>query len=252
MTSNRIRKASFPAIAASVLALVSLVVMLPATQAAAKAPKKVTVTFNAAGGKVGAKASVKKKVVKGKKVGKLPIAKRTAYSFKGWFSKRSGGRKIAASTKIGAKSTFYARWVRVLSAADRQLVGKWSSRRDTPFDGSGNRIEFWTDGTFLYTFRAIVSGEAVVTTTGGEFTARSGRIIGTNIKNSYLRSSGKGNYKNRPGKNLSWSYEFAERPYATDIDNEAWLNGAPWLNIKMSPQFDSRTAQYESFQRPDA
>jgi len=78
--------------------------------------KKVKVTFNVNGGKFttkkySKKAKMVKSITKGKKVGKLPKAKRTGYALKGWYTKKSGGKKVSKNTKIKKKTTYYAQWV---------------------------------------------------------------------------------------------------------------------------------------------
>ena len=61
---------------------------------------KLKITWNANGGKVDGKNTVTTTVIKGKKIAKLPTSpKRTGYSFKGWFTKKSGGSKITVNTK---------------------------------------------------------------------------------------------------------------------------------------------------------
>ena len=78
-------------------------------------PKKVsiikfTVRFQVNGGKA-LKASLRtKKIQKGKTLGKLPTPKRSKYSFKGWYTKKTGGKKVTAKTKIAKSMTLYARW----------------------------------------------------------------------------------------------------------------------------------------------
>jgi uncharacterized repeat protein (TIGR02543 family) len=71
--------------------------------------KKYTVKFNANGGKV-AKSS--KKVTFGAKYSALPKPTRTNKTFKGWYTKKSGGAKVTASSKVkNAKNiTLYAHW----------------------------------------------------------------------------------------------------------------------------------------------
>ncbi len=75
------------------------------------AANKYKFTFNKNKGRtiVGAKSKI---VTYNSKVGKLPRAVRTGYKFKGWFTKKSGGTKIASSTKmVFAKNTvLYAHW----------------------------------------------------------------------------------------------------------------------------------------------
>jgi uncharacterized repeat protein (TIGR02543 family) len=67
-----------------------------------------TVTFNANGGSVSPKT---KTIASGEKLGKLPAPKRTGYKFTAWFTKKFGGAKIKAATKMPAKDvTYYAHW----------------------------------------------------------------------------------------------------------------------------------------------
>jgi len=70
---------------------------------------KATLVFNYRGGVV----TVTKKVVKiGAKVGSLPVAKRSGYTFKGWYTAASGGKKVTSSTKVPkwTTHTLYAHW----------------------------------------------------------------------------------------------------------------------------------------------
>ncbi len=68
-----------------------------------------TVKFNANGGTTPKK---KKQVVYGGKYEILPTPSRKGYSFAGWFTKKSGGKKITSSTKVTTKKDhrLYARW----------------------------------------------------------------------------------------------------------------------------------------------
>ena len=49
-------------------------------------------------------------VAKGKAVGALESPTRDGYTFKGWFTKKSGGTKITAKTKVTKNVTYYAQW----------------------------------------------------------------------------------------------------------------------------------------------
>jgi uncharacterized repeat protein (TIGR02543 family) len=72
------------------------------------APATFTVTFNPNGGTV---SPATRKVTIGAKVGALPTPKRSGYKFKGWYTAKSGGTKVSASTKMPAKNmTYYAQW----------------------------------------------------------------------------------------------------------------------------------------------
>ena len=68
------------------------------------------VKFNANKGKV---KSSSKWIKQKAKVGKLPKPTRKGYKFKGWYTKKKGGKKISSSTKVsftGASKTYYAHW----------------------------------------------------------------------------------------------------------------------------------------------
>jgi uncharacterized repeat protein (TIGR02543 family) len=66
-----------------------------------------TVKFNANGGTV---ATAKKLVKKGKAIGTLPKPARSGYTFKGWYTKKSGGSKVTTKTKVKKNVTYYAHW----------------------------------------------------------------------------------------------------------------------------------------------
>jgi uncharacterized repeat protein (TIGR02543 family) len=72
---------------------------------------KYKVTFNANKGKVSEKAKFVKKVKYNSKLGKIKTPKRAGYKFKGWYTKKSGGKKIKLTTKMPAKNViYYAQW----------------------------------------------------------------------------------------------------------------------------------------------
>jgi uncharacterized repeat protein (TIGR02543 family) len=86
-----------------------------------KASKKtVKIKFSANGGKVSIKKngkaaqvkSLTKKLTSGKKFGSLPKVSRGGYyKFKGWYTSKTGGKKVTAKTTVYQKSkTLYARW----------------------------------------------------------------------------------------------------------------------------------------------
>lgn len=108
------------------------------------------VTWNGNGGKIGTKKTVLTTVKKGSKLANLAITpKRNGYTFKGWYTKKSGGNKITKNTKPTKTLTIYAHWSkktsnRVLNANEKKLVGKWK----VSWDGSGI-YQFNEDGTYL-------------------------------------------------------------------------------------------------------
>ena len=88
----------------AMVAILMLTMVLGAVQAVDAAPNKVKVTWNANGGKIGTSNTKVTSVKNGAKIGKLLKApKRNGYEFKGWYTKKSGGKKITTSTKIKKK-----------------------------------------------------------------------------------------------------------------------------------------------------
>jgi uncharacterized repeat protein (TIGR02543 family) len=68
------------------------------------------VKFNVNKGKALSKSKRFKLVKKGKAVGKLVKAKRPGYKFKGWFTKKKGGKKVTAKFIVRKNMTIYAHW----------------------------------------------------------------------------------------------------------------------------------------------
>jgi uncharacterized repeat protein (TIGR02543 family) len=74
------------------------------------APVKLSVKFSGNGGKIAGAKTKTVTVIKGNAIGKLPKAKRAKYLFKGWYTKKKGGKKITAKTKFAKNTTLYAHW----------------------------------------------------------------------------------------------------------------------------------------------
>jgi len=94
--------------------------------------KAYTLTFDANGGTVNPKS---KKVGNKLSYGTLPTPTRSGYTFDGWYTAKTGGKKVSTTTKMVAKSvTVYAQWKkstsnpsRVLNTEEKALIGSWSS-----------------------------------------------------------------------------------------------------------------------------
>lgn len=73
------------------------------------------VKLNANGGK-SEKSSIM--VKNGNRYGSLPAPKRSKYTFKGWYTSKTGGKKISASSLVSLQNnqTLYARWSKVTTA----------------------------------------------------------------------------------------------------------------------------------------
>jgi uncharacterized repeat protein (TIGR02543 family) len=72
--------------------------------------KTYTVRYNAAGGKVAGKAVASVKRTHGKALGKLPSPKRAGHAFLGWYTAKSGGKKVASTTKVTKDVVLWAHW----------------------------------------------------------------------------------------------------------------------------------------------
>lgn len=70
----------------------------------------VTIIFNTNGGTSKKKRGIYKN---GHTIGTLPVVSKKGFIFKGWYTKKSGGKKIATSTKITSNMTLYAHWSKV-------------------------------------------------------------------------------------------------------------------------------------------
>lgn len=75
--------------------------------------KKYTVTFDVNGGK--ALTTKTKTVTAGQTYGTLPDATRAGHAFNGWYTAKTGGQQITASSKVAitADTTLYARWTKI-------------------------------------------------------------------------------------------------------------------------------------------
>lgn len=67
-----------------------------------------TATFDANGGTSANPGTIKKNY--NSELGTLPTTSRTGYTFNGWYTAKSGGSKISATTKLTGNVTYYAQW----------------------------------------------------------------------------------------------------------------------------------------------
>lgn len=72
--------------------------------------KQYTITFYANGGSV---KTTKKTVTEGETYGTLPDAARAKYAFKGWYTAKSGGKKVTSATKATGNASVYAQWTKI-------------------------------------------------------------------------------------------------------------------------------------------
>lgn len=74
--------------------------------------KKVAVKFNANGGTVKKNS---KTAMTGKKLGSLPTPTRKNWTFDGWWTKKTGGKRVTASTAVKKAMTVYAHWTPIVT-----------------------------------------------------------------------------------------------------------------------------------------
>lgn len=164
--------------------------------------KKYTLTFDPNGGKVTTKS---KKVARTKAFGTLPKPTKSGYIFTGWYTKKSGGTKVATTTKMSTKNMIvYAHWKkgtsttnRTLTASEKALVGDWWMVSSS----ASMMYSFANDGTF--TQLIIMEGSLKLETYG---------------KGAWSESGGTIYMSNRVGQSRinggSWS---AWKPYAEPL-----------------------------------
>lgn len=94
----------------------------------ARKSNKVMILFKANGGSVLTNSRIAKKTAK---YGKLPIARRGGYKFKGWYTAKKGGKKVTKNKRI-KKTVLYAHW---------KLVNKKAAKLHNPVcndEGAGS------------------------------------------------------------------------------------------------------------------
>jgi uncharacterized repeat protein (TIGR02543 family) len=108
------------------------------------------VTFNANGGKVAGKSKSAVQVKKGAKIGKLPKPVRSGHTFKGWYTKKSGGVKISKKYKVAKAQTLYARWVKGGANAGFGSTGSGAVSKDQASTNALVGMDWWYTEYFSY------------------------------------------------------------------------------------------------------
>ena len=138
------------------------------------------ITWNGNGGKIGSKKTVVTNIKKGAKIKKLPTTpKRSGYSFKGWYTKKTGGEIITVNTKPKKKVTYYAQWMKKANTnPNPTIVGGWIMEANY---GTTNKFSYFfsfkNDGTFFYSYK---EGSYTATTTG-KYKVSNEKIFYSNI-----------------------------------------------------------------------
>jgi len=177
-----------PVLLIAIVAVGMLTTVLANDQFVDAASKKVKITYNANGGKIGSKKTVSTSINKGNKLKKFPSTpKRTGYTFNGWFTKKTGGKKVTVKTKATKKITLHAQWKKITSAS--KIVGnwKWEGQEYSPSDIYGNKhlvketmiYNFFADGTFnFFDMSGAYTPEKFV----GKYSISNGKVYIKNMK----------------------------------------------------------------------
>ncbi|MCL2116472.1 MAG: InlB B-repeat-containing protein [Methanobrevibacter sp.] len=138
---------------------------------------KVKVTWNANGGKIGSKKTVSASVTKGAKLNKLATAKRSGYTFQGWYTKKSGGKKISKNTKVSKGVTYFAHWKKGSSSVNSKFLGHWrGATAENGYQGY-NHYYFYADGRFQF-FHAVTNTVKIE----GKYSVSNGKVYFKEIK----------------------------------------------------------------------
>jgi len=135
------------------------------------------ITWNSNGGKVGTKKTTITFVKKGSKLNKLAVTpKRSGYTFNGWYSKKTGGKKITKNTIPSKSLTYFAQWKKSNKAnVDSKLTGHWSCKSGSSY----KHLYFYADGRFRYFF---VGGYGALMKTEGKYSVSNGKVYFIEMK----------------------------------------------------------------------
>ena len=137
------------------------------------------ITWNGNGGKIGSKKTVVSNIKKGAKIKTLPTTpKRSGYSFKGWYTKKTGGEKITKNTIPKKSVTYHAQWTKKLTTEEKKLVGGWVRN-----SWGVNRVfVFRNDGTWSFSSIGSVGyGQVSEVRWQGNYNVKNGKLYFTNV-----------------------------------------------------------------------
>jgi len=150
-----------------------------------KKAKTYTLTFNANGGKVTTKT---KKLAYKKSFGTLPKPTRSGYEFQGWYTSKSGGKKVSKTTTMPAKNmVVYAQWKKANTDAKSKLVGRWQfeyfDSYPSSFVSSHLTVTTWydfyfyADGRFKYFYAGLGDEKCE-----GKYSVSNGKVYFKEVK----------------------------------------------------------------------
>lgn len=150
--------------------------------------KKYTLTFNANGGSC---SESSRKVDYNSAYGTLPTPTQNGCGFDGWYTAKTGGTKVTASTKIGDSNvTVYAHWIKFVPGLDNgNILPTWYKtgvvRKGNEIDGGGD--DRWPE-SMDYNLEA---GQYIFVTTVYKGSVAGSSYFKTNAANLQTLSSSK-------------------------------------------------------------
>jgi len=203
------------------------------------------ITWNANNGKIGTKKSVTTTVKKGSKISNLLTSpKRSGYTFEGWYTKKSGGRKITKNTKLTKTTTFYAHWNKK-GSSNSKLVDVWRDKFTYSYYGgrlTGYRYySFSKDGTFkFFQLKEGYNGGF-----NGKYKLSGGKIYFTNMIGYDYSTSTKKAYNHKKYSNkVVMEYKIGK-----DRDGDECLNIPDMVDIPHTQDISFRLALSSTYFR---
>ena len=192
------------------------------------------ITWNANGGKIGGKKTVTTTVKKGSKINKLITSpKRSGYTFKGFYTQKSGGTKITKNTKPSKSITYYAQWTK--TTATSKLVGHWQRKAINYYNYDGTWRGITNDNYYNwydYYFHANGRFESY-------YLGYSGTI--EKVDGKYSVSNGKIYFKER--KFYKWGNDLTRQQY-DDLFIKYGIN-SPKYNYKLIDSWPDMVSEYK-------
>ena len=171
-----------------------------------------TVTFEPEGGVGLEQNSVT--AIEGDALGALPAVTRKGYTFKGWFTEKSGGTEVTKDTIVTADLTMYAQWEEVKDEPDirqeKQSIDQAEvtlSAGRTAYDGkakkpsvisvklAGKVLTAGTDYTIIYNGNTNIGTASVIVTGTGNYTGTVTKTFTIYAKKGTTVTSGAYRYK---------------------------------------------------------
>lgn len=187
-----------------------------------KKDKVVTCTlkFNGNGGNVSSKS---KKYTSGKAIGSLPVARKSGYVFKGWYTKKSGGTRITYNTVLKSVKdrTFYAQYSR-----PSQATLKWR------FSNSYEGFDYDTSYTIPYSIYKYMYGSdaySIYSYYGDEWV---GNCFGMSVSSSFM------NYGKVKPQSFNKKVYFAKDLKLSDKNSSLGLNVNQFIECLQVMQFE--------------